>query len=366
MPPESTDGSLARVEAELAAIRRQQAELAAAIADVSHAVYQSRGFLARPRTKIRQLLTPKIGRFPRATPQPLRVPASYLEAIVPDPAPTISIVTPAFNSGAFLERTIISVLEQDYPALQYVVRDAGSDDGSKEILERHADRFHAWASEPDGGQANAIALGLAETDGEIMAYLNADDVLLPGSLAYVADYFSRNPDVDVVYGQRMIIDEVGARMGLWITPEHDSTVLKFADFIPQETLFWRRAIWDKVGGIDESFHFALDWDLLLRFASAGARFKRLPRLTAAFRIHGQQKTQSWSDVGVEECMRIRQRELGRPMGDPEAAANCKGYLRRSVRAHLAFRLREKLTRNWVDVDAGPVSVPEQAGVPATF
>ena len=170
-----------------------------------------------------------------------------------------------------------------------------------------------WVSTKDSGQSQAINLGFENTSGEIMAWLNSDDVLLPGALLTVTDYFLRHPEVDVVYGDRLLIDVHDQEIGRWIMPGHDGEVLTWADYIPQETLFWRRSLWEKTGGrIDEAFRFAMDWDLLLRFRAAGAKFAHIPRYLGAFRIHEHQKTSaSINEVGLKEMDILRERELGR-------------------------------------------------------
>ena len=201
---------------------------------------------------------------------------------------------------------------RDYPRLEYIVQDGGSIDNSLEVIREHEDKLAGWDSESDNGQTHGINRGMRHTTGEIMAFLNSDDMLLPGSLAYVAAYFQKHPDVDVVYGHRLLIDEQGREIGRWVLPAHDDNAIAYADYIPQETLFWRRRAWEKVGGrLDESFHFALDWDLILRFRSAGMRFVRLPRFLGAFRITDEQKTtQLIQTVGAGEMTRLRRRELG--------------------------------------------------------
>jgi len=195
------------------------------------------------------------------------------------------------------------------------------------------------ASAPDRGQAHAINLGFRHVTGDIMAYLNSDDLLLPGTLHYVADYLTRHPEVDVVYGQRVMIDDKGRDVGRWILPPHDDRVLSYADYVPQETLFWRRHIWDKVGGaMDESFQFALDWDLLLRFREAGARMVRLPRFLGAFRLHGAQKTSSkLATNGAQEMQRLRQRCHGRDVPYWEIARRLRGFIGR----HLVYQWLNK-------------------------
>jgi len=232
------------------------------------------------------------------------------------------------------------------------------------VIERHAERLAAWASAPDEGQAQALNLGFAQTTGEIMAYLNADDVLLPGTLAHVASHFAAHPEVDVVYGQRVVIDEDGMRIGLWITPPHDRRAITYVDYVPQETLFWRRRAWEAGGGrMDEDFHYALDWDLLLRLQDAGARIERLPRLLAAFRVHPEQKTSALSALGDAECRRLREQHAGRALSHAEAARRIRGYLRRHVLHHTAYRARERLEHDWLAVPAGPLGEPPEAGPP---
>lgn len=247
-------------------------------------------------------------------------------------APAISIVTPSYNQGNFIERTIKSVVYQDYPKLEYIIQDGGSSDNTNAVIEKFRKRLKHFESRKDNGQAHAINMGFAHAAGEIMAYLNSDDALLPNTLVYVANYFAEHPEVDVVYGHRLIVDEDDKVIGDWIMPPHDGETLKWADYIPQETMFWRRGIWDKAGGqMDESFQFALDWDLLLRFQDAGAKFKRLPRYLSAFRVHGSQKTTAQiADLGERDFARLRLRALGREVDYQEIYKRIRMFLIRSV------------------------------------
>ena len=189
----------------------------------------------------------RLGTLRHHPPRPLRLPNSDPLTRPPEDAPTISIVTPSFNQAQFLEDTIESVLDQDYPRLEYVVQDGGSDDGSREILDRYSRRLDHWESAPDDGQAGALNRGFARTTGEVMAYLNSDDLLLPGALSYVARFLHDHPEVDVVYGHRVLIDERGREIGRQVIPRHGDRVLSWADFIPQETVFRRRAAWEQAG-----------------------------------------------------------------------------------------------------------------------
>jgi len=224
---------------------------------------------------------------------------------------SIAIVTPSLNQGRFIKRTIQSVLSQNYPNLQYAIQDGGSTDGTVAILEQYNDQLSHWESRKDGGQANAINRGFSVVSGDVMAYLNSDDVLLDGALNYVAAYFKKHPNVDVLYGHRIIIDEEDREIGRWILPRHDDMTIQWSDYIPQETMFWRRRIWEAAGGgLDEAFQFAMDWDLILRFIEAGAVFRRVPAFLAAFRHHTEQKTIAAEDIGIREITMIRKRIHG--------------------------------------------------------
>lgn len=272
-------------------------------------------------------------------PHPLWVPRRYNRKPVLVNPPVISIVTPSYNQGGFLGRTIRSVLAQEYPRLQYVVQDGGSKDDTGEVLDQYRDQLHHCESRPDKGQSHAINLGFAHTSGEIMAYLNSDDLLLPGTLHSVAAYFAAHPEVDAVYGHRIVIDQIDEELGRWVLPPHDDEVLRWADFVPQETLFWRRRVWDKVGGIDESFRFAMDWDLLLRFQTVGAKLHRLGRFLGCFRVHTDSKTvSSVTTTGFEEMARLRRRCHGRDVTMQEIQRNLRSYLRKHILYDRMYRL----------------------------
>ncbi|WP_235777209.1 glycosyltransferase family 2 protein [Rhizobium mesoamericanum] len=299
--------------------------------------------LARANLKIARILRPRLGQLNQYAPRPLSVEKQSSLSPTPVARPKISIVTPSFGQGHFIERTLRSVLDQQYTNLEYVVQDGGSTDETVDVLKRYDGRLAEWASEKDTGQSQAINRGFARTSGDIMAWLNSDDLLLPDSLTIVADFFDRNPDVDVVYGDRLMIDEADMEIGRWILPGHDSAVLSWADYIPQETLFWRRRIWDKAGGkIDESFRFAMDWDLLVRFRDAGAKFAHIPRFLGAFRIHEHQKTSAAiTDVGFKEMDRIRERALGKVPERTQIRRATMPFLFRHIIADVKWRITNK-------------------------
>lgn len=241
--------------------------------------------------------------------RPPRAPAAHPAARATDASPRVSVVTPSFNQRRFLEATVESVLAQNYPNLEYVVMDGASRDGSADYLRSIDARLTAWRSEPDEGQADAINKAFALTSGDIMAWINSDDLMLPGAIESVVTFFAAHPDVDVVYGQRLVIDHDGHEVGRWVLPRHSTSAFLWRDYIPQETLFWRRSLWDRCGSrVDASFQFAMDWELVLRFHEHGARFARLPRYLGAFRTHDEQKSLAQVEkVGRPEFERLRQR-----------------------------------------------------------
>jgi hypothetical protein len=298
--------------------------------------------LRRPKLWIRErLFARRLGRLNHHDPKELKIPRRYWRQRKLATPPVISIVTPSFNQGHFLDRTIRSVVEQEYPRLEYIVQDGGSSDDTKHVLERHAESLHHYEMRDDDGHAHAINLGFAHASGEVMAFLNSDDLLLPGSLHYVARYFERHPDVDAVYGHRVLIDENDMEIGRWVLPRHNDEILSWADFVPQETLFWRRDIWEKAGAsMDQQWPFALDWDLLIRLRDAGARMVRLPRFLGAFRIHKQQKTSAIMDTqGQKEASELRKRMHGREVSRPEISAAVKPYMRRHLVLQKLYRAR---------------------------
>lgn len=273
--------------------------------------------------------------------QPTRLTASPNQQI--EKLPQIALVTPNFNCGQYIERTIQSVVEQGYPKLVYHLQDGGSNDSSIEIIRNYSDRFTSWESVKDRGQSHAINLGFQRVTGDVMGWLNSDDVLLPRALERVGKYFARHPNVDVVYGHRLLIDSEDQVINRWILPAHDHRLIQWGDYIPQETMFWRRSLWEKVGGmINEQFQFAMDWDLILRFRRAGAKFHRLPHLLAAFRITDQQKTsQLLASVGRRESNLLRRQELGFIPSDEEVARQFKKYIRRHWWAEKLYSVQEQ-------------------------
>lgn len=293
--------------------------------------------------KLGKLIQPRLGILYQYHSQSLTVPG-YTPKTLINP-PKISIVTPSFEQGRYLEKTLRSVLEQNYPNLEYVVKDGGSTDNSRAIIERYQDKLSHWVSTPDKGQSHAINIGFTHTSGDIMGWLNSDDLLLPGALNCVADYFVKHPEIDVLYGNRLLIDESDNEIGRWILPGHSSSTLSWADFIPQETLFWRRSIWDKIGGqVDESFRFAMDWDLLIRFREAGANFTHIPYFLGAFRVHDNQKTSAATDIGSYETKLIQKRIFGKIPSRMKIRLAVTPYILRHITVNFVYLIAYMLRR----------------------
>jgi glycosyltransferase involved in cell wall biosynthesis len=219
--------------------------------------------------------------------------------------PVISIVTPSFNQGAYVRRTVRSVLEQRYPKLEYIFMDGGSTDDTLQQISPFLHLFSHFESAPDGGQSAAIAKGFELTSGEIMAFLNSDDVLLPGTLNFVADFFAENPNIDFIYSHRCILNDSNEVIGHWILPAHSHFMMRRWDLIPQETCFWRRSLYEQHGNVDPSLRFAMDYDLFVRFMKSG-NFKRVNRFLAAFRVHMNAKTSTQlATIGAQEIEHIQ-------------------------------------------------------------
>jgi glycosyltransferase involved in cell wall biosynthesis len=334
------------------ALERQQAEIDA-LRESVRTLSNFAGMINAERDRSLTLSRPALGINPQYASRPLRVPRSYLNALPPDPVPRISIVTPSFNQGAYIERTVVSVLSQGYANLEYVVQDGGSNDCTQEVLARYRNQLARVVSGPDGGQADAINRGLHGSTGEVMAYLNSDDMLLPGSLAYVARFFAQNPEVDVVYGNRIVIDAADRDIGMWVLPRHRDWVVTIQDFVPQETLWWRRRAWERVGArFDTELYYAMDWDLLLRFVAGKVRLAHVPRFLGAFRTHPASKTIAALQIALKEVAMLRERWHGSVLSTDEIEQRLKPFFRRQKALHLCQLAYDRVPTPRVNVVGG--------------
>jgi glycosyltransferase involved in cell wall biosynthesis len=228
--------------------------------------------------------------------------------------PLVSIVTPSFDQARYLESTIRSVLDQDYPNVEYIIVDGGSSDGSLEIIRHYSDQLAWWVSEKDRGQTDAINKGFAHAKGEILAWLNSDDVYEGYAVREAVAFLQNQPEVGLVYGDANFIDEKGNIIGHFPAAQTDYKRLRRGYVhIPQQSAFWRADLWRKVGPLDPAFYFAMDYDLWVRLA-AMAPVKYLPRLWANFRLHTQGKTIAADDRCWPEMLKVHYRDGGSWMG----------------------------------------------------
>ncbi len=245
--------------------------------------------------------------------------------------PKISIVTPSFNQGQFLEETICSVLDQNYPNLEYIVIDGGSTDKSVEVIRKYERRLAHWESEKDRGQVHAINKGLARTTGEIFAYLNSDDLYLPGALATVGEYFARHPEAEWVCGDTQMFGE-GHRTEVVhaVVPKSAAHCLSWAYKAPQPGHFWKRKLMGE--GFDEAWRYDFDHDLYVRLLLAGHKCTHIPATFAGYRLHAASKTVAEQSGFDEEFDRSAEMYESRLQGADRRWCRSTRFLRRSYAA----------------------------------
>ena len=215
----------------------------------------------------------------------------------------VSIITPSFNQASFLRQCMRSVLEQDYPALEYLVVDGGSTDGSRQIIEEYANRLAWWVSERDSGQAEAINKGLSHCQGEIVAWLNSDDYYLPGAVWAAVQALEAHPGVALVYGDMQAVDEAGRLLNLLAYHQQSFEELMCFGIIGQPATFMRREAVEGVGGLDPSFHYLLDHQLWIKLASR-AEILHVKGTWAAARYHAAAKNRLMAQEFGREAFRI--------------------------------------------------------------
>jgi glycosyltransferase involved in cell wall biosynthesis len=215
----------------------------------------------------------------------------------------VSIVTPSFNQAEFIERTIQSVLAQDYPEIEYLIVDGGSTDGSAAIIEKYAARLAWWVSEPDGGQGEAINKGFARAAGDLFAWLNSDDVLTPGAVRAAVETFRAHPEAALVYGDALSVDAADRPLNEMRFQPWGADELATFHIICQPAVFFRREAWERAGGLDTGYHLLLDHHLWLRVAST-RRLVHVPEIWAHARQHPAAKNVALAEKFGEEAFRL--------------------------------------------------------------
>ena len=215
--------------------------------------------------------------------------------------PRISIVTPSYNQGQFLEETILSVLKQDYPNLEYIIIDGDSTDNSVDIIKKYKDQVTYWVSEEDRGQTHAINKGLRKSTGEILNWLNSDDLLKIGALNTIAEYFRKYPEAEFCFGDFSVIDKKGREIfSRKSAPYSFHSLLYGRQLSIQPSVFFRRCILEKIGYLDETLSFCMDQEFWIRAAVEGSKFYQTKKTLAKARFHGDTKTSRLQKVLKEE------------------------------------------------------------------
>lgn len=215
----------------------------------------------------------------------------------------VSIITPSYNQAAYLEQTLLSVLNQDHAPIEYIVIDGASKDASVEIIKKYSDRLAYWVSEKDGGQAEAINKGFARATGEIIAWINSDDYYLPGAVSAAVKIFESNPDVVLVYGNMLAVDEHGKTFNTLTYKQLTLEDLLCFQIIGQPAVFMRRSALQKTSGLDSTFHFLLDHFLWIQLAQHG-KILHVEQTWAAARYHAEAKNRAKAVEFGREAFRI--------------------------------------------------------------
>lgn len=219
--------------------------------------------------------------------------------------PKISIVTPSFNQGSYLESTILSVIGQLYPNLEFIIMDGSSTDNSIDIIRKYEKHFAFWESIPDKGQADAVNKGFQIATGDILAWINSDDMYLPHTFRFISEYFSSNCDDKIVFGNCLNFNQETKKVyGSDVESSHKKLDISLCDYIIQPSCFWSRQIWEKVGPLNVDLAFGLDWDWFIRAQKLNLKFEPISEFLSIYRIHAQHKTGTGGQDRIYELAKI--------------------------------------------------------------
>lgn len=243
-------------------------------------------------------------------------------------SPLVSVVTPSYNQGRFLDEAIRSVLGQSYPHVEYLVVDGGSSDGSVEIVRRHADRLAWWTSEPDAGQAAALNKGFQRARGEILGWVSSDDTLLPGAVARVVEELERDRTTLLVYGEALFVDEDGCALFPLEPRPFDVTAMvgSCQNHVVQPGSLFRRRAFELAGPFVEDAHYLFDFEFVLRLALAGGKITRIPDRLATYRVHRESKSGGGSLLKARDYVRFADRFLAGSSLPAAAEGRMSAYL----------------------------------------
>lgn len=224
-----------------------------------------------------------------------------------DNYPKISIVTPSYNQGQYLEDTIVSVLGQFYPNIEYLIYDGGSNDESVNIIKKYEAQITYWVSQKDKGQSDAINKGFSRSTGEILMWLNSDDVLLPNVLNFIAQQYIEKGD-GIYFGNCIHFKELSPKginaFGSNVIANEKTISLELADGIIQPSSFWSKKVWIENGNLEENFHFGFDWEWFLRAKMNGIPFYSFNKPISLYRFHDDHKTGVGGRKRQEELLEI--------------------------------------------------------------
>lgn len=224
--------------------------------------------------------------------------------------PKITVVVPSFNQAHYIEETLLSIIDQGYPNLELIVIDAGSTDGSVELIKKFEPHITYWVSEPDGGQTDGLIKGFRHSTGDIQCWLNSDDLHEGGTLKAVGKYFQEHLRMDAVYGNAIWIDADGQPLRKQLEIPFNRFIWMYTyNYLPCQSVFWRRDLYEKVGGLDREFDLAMDADLWIRFADVG-RIGHMRQVWSRVRFYPEQKNRRLRDESDIEDLRIRSRYWG--------------------------------------------------------